>query len=436
MQSTCPSAVPVTAPSSSTAYAGGIELRSAARTTSIADHARAGLPSNLRLLLVVCLILLASTAAWAQAPNGLRNSYRIVVTTGSPGTEFSTDSGWQTAGPLVTPGTISSSTPSGCASQGSCTSTSDYGFLRCAGTGNANNCTTNGAFLNLDDGAGAPWAEFRDTLTVLSNTLPPGSPVDVSYALTLSGHCTAQGPPYSINYTAWMSNGRGAYLAQNNSLGALSSTFTAYVGTPYSIRAVLTGSVYIYSILNVAPPALSASYSVDLRAKVSFDSLAPGAYLQFASGHDYSSWPLAYCTAGTSTHGCSASISGNANPSMSLANACNLTVSNVEGQKSGLMFYGVNNTGFTPLPWTPGSTSLLCVKPPTQRTFILNSGGTSNACNGSFVLDWNAFQSANPLALGSPWSTGAKVYAQAWFRDPPAPKSTNLSNALEMTYVP
>jgi hypothetical protein len=25
---------------------------------------------------------------------------------------------------------------------------------------------------------------------------------------------------------------------------------------------------------------------------------------------------------------------------------------------------------------------------------------------------------------------------QAWFRDPPAVKSTNLSNALEMTYVP
>ena len=52
------------------------------------------------------------------------------------------------------------------------------------------------------------------------------------------------------------------------------------------------------------------------------------------------------------------------------------------------------------------------------------------------MLDWNAYQVAYPFSLGNPWTVGAKVYAQTWFRDPPAPKSTNLSNALEMTYVP
>jgi hypothetical protein len=76
------------------------------------------------------------------------------------------------------------------------------------------------------------------------------------------------------------------------------------------------------------------------------------------------------------------------------------------------------------------------VKPPTQRTPIQDSGGTSGACDGSYVLDWNAYQSTNPLALGNPWGVGAKVYVQAWFRDPVAVKSTNLSNALEMTYLP
>jgi hypothetical protein len=31
---------------------------------------------------------------------------------------------------------------------------------------------------------------------------------------------------------------------------------------------------------------------------------------------------------------------------------------------------------------------------------------------------------------------GQKVYAQAWYRDPPAPKTTNLSNAIELTVGP
>ena len=146
--------------------------------------------------------------------------------------------------------------------------------------------------------------------------------------------------------------------------------------------------------------------------------------------------PVNYCTAGTSTNGCSAAIGASANPSVLLANACNLTVTNVEGQKSGILFYGINNTGYTPLPWALGSTSLLCVKHPTQRTPIQNSGGTFNLCDGAYALDWNAFQSAHPLALGNPWNVAAKVYAQAWFRDPFAVKATNLSNAVEMTYVP
>jgi len=62
--------------------------------------------------------------------------------------------------------------------------------------------------------------------------------------------------------------------------------------------------------------------------------------------------------------------------------------------------------------------------------------GTPDLCEGSRVLDWNAYQTAHPLALGNLGSVGDKVYVQAWFRDPLAIKSTNLSNAIEMTYVP
>jgi hypothetical protein len=42
----------------------------------------------------------------------------------------------------------------------------------------------------------------------------------------------------------------------------------------------------------------------------------------------------------------------------------------------------------------------------------------------------------NPSALGAPFRPGAIVNAQTWYRDPPAPKASNLSNALEIITVP
>jgi hypothetical protein len=76
------------------------------------------------------------------------------------------------------------------------------------------------------------------------------------------------------------------------------------------------------------------------------------------------------------------------------------------------------------------------VKPPTQRTLTQNSGGAAGQCNGSLSLNWNAFQLANPASLGSPWVVGDDVFVQGWFRDPPAPKTKSLSNALRTTYRP
>ena len=142
--------------------------------------------------------------------------------------------------------------------------------------------------------------------------------------------------------------------------------------------------------------------------------------------------PVAYCTAGTTTNGCTADISASANPSVTAANACNINVADVEGAKSGLIFYSVS--GQAAAPWN--GSSFLCVKAPTQRTPTQTSTGTVNTCAGTLSLDWNAYQAANPTAVGNPWTAGDTVQVQAWFRDPPAGKSTNLSNAIEMTYVP
>jgi hypothetical protein len=141
-----------------------------------------------------------------------------------------------------------------------------------------------------------------------------------------------------------------------------------------------------------------------------------------------------YCTSGTTTNGCAATINASANPRVNHASACTVTVSNVEGMKTGIIFYALMSL---PQPWcVSGGTSFLCVKPPTMRTGPQSSGGATGACNGQMVLDWNAFQLANPTALGAPWMTGEKAFVQGWFRDPPACKTTSLSNAVELTYQP
>jgi hypothetical protein len=146
--------------------------------------------------------------------------------------------------------------------------------------------------------------------------------------------------------------------------------------------------------------------------------------------------PVSYCTAGTSTGGCTPSISVTASPSASLASPCAVLAANVEGQRSCIVFYGIDNSGFVPLAWATGSTSFLCVKPPVQRMGALNSGGNAGLCDGLLAQDWNAFHASNPGALGSPFVAGERVFTQAWYRDPAAPKTTNLSDALELELRP
>ena len=142
-----------------------------------------------------------------------------------------------------------------------------------------------------------------------------------------------------------------------------------------------------------------------------------------------------YCTSGTSSNGCVASIAGNGSPSASAASGFTISVSSVEGQKQGILFYGINNTAYTPLPWGMG-TAYLCVKHPSQRMGVQNSGGTFSLCDGALSIDWNTFRSTHPNALGVPFIAGQHAFAQGWFRDPLSPKTTMLSNALEFVLAP
>jgi hypothetical protein len=194
-------------------------------------------------------------------------------------------------------------------------------------------------------------------------------------------------------------------------------------------------------------------------AQASNDSLAPGLGQTYrTSANNGQSWsgpfqdaqhhwkfrifgtcgsgvPSVYCTAGTTTHGCAPAISFSGAPSASSGSGFTITVSGVEGLAAGIVFYGIDNTGYAPAPWG-ASSSFLCVKHPTQRTGAQNSGGTFTVCDGVLALDWNAYVATHPSALGSPFAIGQHVFAQGWFRDPPSPKSTMLSDALEFVVAP
>ncbi len=145
-----------------------------------------------------------------------------------------------------------------------------------------------------------------------------------------------------------------------------------------------------------------------------------------------------YCTPGTSTNGCLPTMSSTGIPSLSATSGFTVTCNGIEGQKLGLIFYSV--TGRAALAWGTSS-SFLCIKSPTQRTSSVNSGGTALQCDGAMSVDFLAYLSANPGALGgpsslSPLTAGSLANFQCWYRDPPSPKSTMLSDGLEVQMAP
>jgi hypothetical protein len=133
--------------------------------------------------------------------------------------------------------------------------------------------------------------------------------------------------------------------------------------------------------------------------------------------------PQNYCTAGTSSVGCNALLSAAGFASSSLSTGFFVDAAGVPAGKQGLFYFGLNGKKAT--PWGAGS-SWFCVKGPHQRLAVQSSGG-SGACDGSFATDFNAWMNQNP---GKAPGAGAAVYLQAWFRDPPAPKTTAFSDAV------
>ncbi|MCC7014102.1 MAG: FG-GAP repeat protein [Planctomycetes bacterium] len=140
-----------------------------------------------------------------------------------------------------------------------------------------------------------------------------------------------------------------------------------------------------------------------------------------------------YCSTGTTSNGCEPKLIAIGNPSASSATSFEIAISGLEGQKPGLLFYGVSGPKLA--PWGSTSSSM-CVRAPLQRTVFTFPSGTTDSCDGVYRLDWNAYIAAHANALGMPFATGDQVWAQGWFRDPPSSKKTSLTNALTFVFAP
>jgi len=250
-------------------------------------------------------------------------------------------------------------------------------------------------------------------------------------------HDASTGLLYGLTDLASLPNVRGLYALDTV---AQTTTFLApYPAGETDIDGLAVNSGLAYYVSDGPNTAQANFYVFDVATGLQVGTLPSpftGTGVLSAATFVPQGGPVSYCTAGTTTNGCNATISANVNPNVANNAGVTISVANVEGQKQGLYFYGIDNSGFTPAPWAPSSTSFLCVKGPTQRAGSQGSGGTTNACDGAFSLNWDAFVAANPTAVGVPFAAGDSIFVQAWFRDPPAPKTTNLTDAIEMTVQP
>ncbi len=178
------------------------------------------------------------------------------------------------------------------------------------------------------------------------------------------------------------------------------------------------------------PPNLSGSVEYRVRSIDAQGNVGLSASKTFARSYT----PTSYCTAGTSSGGCVATLASSGAPSIGAPSGFTLSVTGADGQRQGLVFYGVSGRLATSFP--PGGTGFLCVKLPVQRLAVANTGGTASACDGGLHYDWLSYLAANPGALGAPFAAGATVNAQAWLRDGNSPGGSILSQGLEFVTLP
>ena len=145
--------------------------------------------------------------------------------------------------------------------------------------------------------------------------------------------------------------------------------------------------------------------------------------------------PVNYCTAGASASGCTPTLSAVGTPSPTKDEGFVVYVTDLEGAKDGIFFYGQN--GRQASPWGNG-TSFQCVVPPVKRSGLRNGTGASGTCEGWAQKDLNSFWCPTCPKGSNPPAVGLKMQIQFWYRDPQntSNQTTSLSDAIEVDICP
>lgn len=235
-------------------------------------------------VVVLGVSLVAATQVAVGQTCGLRNSFRLANSHSGIGSELNIFTGWQwqAPGPLLSGGN-NANAAAGCSSQGTCAVSSDYGELRCSGTGSGNNCPTSGVFLWLDQD---PQANFVDTVTVTSQVLPLGTPVLLQVVLTLDGFANVVDSAPTCTYRASVAIG-SIQPTLNDTAGVTTATYPTTVGAALMVTSSLHLTLKAQGLLGLGNPPASASFAADLTARTSVESSDPRVVLQWCSGRTY-----------------------------------------------------------------------------------------------------------------------------------------------------
>jgi hypothetical protein len=134
----------------------------------------------------------------------------------------------------------------------------------------------------------------------------------------------------------------------------------------------------------------------------------------------------AYCTAKANSQGCVPTMTWSGQPRFS-GSTFTAIGAGVLNNKVGLLFWGTTPSA------TPFQGGTKCVSAPTVRTPTQGSGGNPppDDCSGTYAFTFDsAYMSAKGIGVGD------TIYCQWWSRDPAAPWTTGLTDALSFTVCP
>ena len=224
--------------------------------------------------------------------------------------------------------------------------------------------------------------------------------------------------PKAVNFA-------GVHRINNLSLRVTSPTATVYWGNVglnagnWSTAGGVENNVDVVENVFVQNPT-AGSWTIEVIGSDINTDIRPEA----GNNADFALWvtgvndpcpsPTTYCTGKTTSIATVPAIGFTGSASQA-ANNLVITMANAVPNKTGLVFWG----GFSAA--TPFQGGFLCVGGATTRgpATMISGGGTAST----------------PITITGPM-VGSTLFYQWWFRDPAAPFTTGLSNALQVQFCP